>query len=53
MAWNSSRPMTRQIEHVFDDDRSGEQKRELQPHDGDHRNECIAHRMAPQRRIRA
>src|SRR5229473_3103479 len=30
------------VEHHFDDDRSSEQKAELQPHHGDHRDERIA-----------
>ena len=34
-------------EHAFDDDGTGQQIGELQAHDGDHRNQRVAHDMAP------
>src|SRR3546814_747829 len=42
-------PEPRQIEDVLDDDGAGEQEGELQAHDGDHGDERVAHRMAPER----
>ena len=42
-------PEAGQEEHVLDDDGAGEQERELQPDDGQHRDQRVAQRVPPQR----
>ncbi|KAJ0336194.1 hypothetical protein COL154_014369, partial [Colletotrichum chrysophilum] len=41
-------PEPRQIEDVLDDDRTGQQEGKLQADDGQHRDQGIAQRMAPE-----
>ena len=49
IAWKTSRPRPGQEEDVLDDDGAGEQEGELQPDDGEHRDQRVAQRVPPQR----